>query len=152
MTTCPCAPNLSPMTVQPIRYNVKEVDLSARFGQSTVVVASPALAAETIIASLAFGGFGDTSVQAGVDLTGWAAFVVGTSGTTVDLRLRQTNVTGSVVAATDVVNVSAGNKYALTVVGFDPSPGVATYVLTMQVANGAAASTVSATELRGVVI
>lgn len=137
---------------QPITSNVVHEDLQGRFPVTTTVVASPALAAETIIASLAIPNFGDTPILSGVTLGGWAAYVVGTSGTTVTLRIRQTNVSGTVVSSTDAINVNAGNKMVTDVLGVDATPGVATYVLTMQVANGAAASTVSATQLRAIVI
>ena len=137
---------------QPITENVQRVDLSARFPSSTTVVASPAAAAETIIASLAIPSFGDTTILSGVILTGYAAYTVGTSGTAVTLRLRQTNVAGTVVATSGALTKSAASLYADDINGVDAAPGVATYVLTMQVTAGAAASTVSAVILSAVVV
>lgn len=140
---------------QPITSNVVHEDLTGRFATTTTVVASPALAAETIIASLAIPAFGDTPILSGVLLQGWAAYTVGTSGTAVQLRIRQTNVAGTVVVATGALTGSqhgAGILSADDIQGFDAAPGVATYVLTMQVTAGAAASTVSAVLLAATVI
>lgn len=137
---------------QPIRVNVANTDLGARFPYTTTVVASPALAAETIIASLAVPSFGDTQILSAVYLTGWAAYTVGTSGTAVQLRIRETNVSGTVIVATGALNKTAANLYADDVNGVDAAPGVGTYVLTMQVTAGAAASTVSAVYLAAVVV
>lgn len=137
---------------QPITSSVVHEDLSGRFPVTTTVVASPALAAETIIASLAIPAFGDTQILSSVILAGWAAYTVGTSGTAVQLRIRQTNVSGTVVAATGALTKTAAQLYADDVGGNDAAPGVATYVLTMQVTAGAAASTVSAVFLAAVVV
>lgn len=137
---------------QPITSNVVHEDLTGRFPYTTTVVASPALAAETIIGQLAIPAFGDTTVQTAIILTGWAAYTVGTSGTAVTLRLRQTNVTGTIVATTGALTKTAASLYADDVNGVDATPGVGTYVLTMQVTAGAAASTVSAVLLEAIVI
>jgi len=131
----------------PIRITSSGVDLSDRFAASTTVVASPAAAAETIIASLTLAG--NLSVKTGVLLTGWAAYTVGTSGTAVQLRLRQTQVAGTLVAATGALTGSQHGAAILTVddiQGLDASPVFPgqVYVLTMQVTAGAAISTVSA--------
>lgn len=140
---------------QPITENSQRIDLQARFPVSTTVVASPAAAAETIIASLAIPNFGDTSILSGILLQGWAAYTVGTSGTAVTFRIRQTNVAGTVVVSTGALTGSqhgAGILSADDISGVDAAPGVATYVLTMQVTAGAAASTVSAVCLAATVI
>jgi len=131
----------------PIRITSSGVDLSDRFAASTTVVASPAAAAETIIASLTLAG--NLSVKLGVLLTGWAAYTVGTSGTAVQLKLRQTNVSGTTVAASGAMTGSQHGAAILSaddVQGLDASPVFPgqVYVLTMQVTAGAAASTVSA--------
>jgi len=136
----------------PIRLNVVEEDLSARFPVTTTVAASPALAAETIIATLNIPNFGDTAVVSGIQLTGWAAYTVGTSGTAVTLRIRQTNVLGTVVSTTGALSKTAANLYVDDVNGTDATPGVATYVLTMQVTAGAAASTVSALSFSAIMV
>jgi hypothetical protein len=130
------------------------IDLRPRLVVSTVVVASPALAAETIIAQTA--AIGDVSVQQGVLLGGWAAFTVGTTGTAVRLRLRQTNVAGTVVADTGALTagVAAAALVAQDVEGFDAAavPPAQVYVLTLQVTGGSAVSTVSAVKLSGLIV
>jgi hypothetical protein len=143
------------MPPEKITSGAAGLDLSGRFVQSTTVVASPALAAETIIASLTIPNFSSLGLASGMWLSGWAAYTVGTSGTAVTFRLRQTNVAGTVVASSGALTGSqhgAGILSADDINGFDASPGVATYVLTMQVTAGAAASTVSAVFLSALVI
>jgi hypothetical protein len=140
---------------QPIRANIVNTDLSGRFPVTTVVVASPAAAAETIIASLAIPAFGDTPILSGVLLQGYAAYTVGTSGTAVQFRIRQTNVAGTVVVASGAMTGSQHGAAILSsddIAGFDVAPGVATYVLTMTVTAGSAPSTVSAVMLAATVI
>ena len=135
------------MPADPIRITSSGVDLSDRFAASTTVVASPAAAAETIIASLTLGA--NLSTKLGVLLTGWAAYTVGTNGTAVQLKLRQTNVSGTTVAATGALT---GSQHGAAILSADDIQGLDTapvfpgqvYVLTMQVTAGAAASTVSA--------
>jgi len=140
--------------VQPITNSALESDWSPRVIDTTAVAASPALAAETVIATLNIPNFGGIAVTQRIYLAGWAAFVVGTSGTAVRLRIRQTSVSGTIVADTDALTggVAAGNKLAQDVSGSDATPGVGTYVLTLQVTAGAAASTVSAVQLLALIV
>jgi len=138
----------------PIIYNSAELDLSQRFKRTTAIVASPVDATETIIASLTIAD--DLAIMQGVFLEGWAAFVVGTNGTAARLRIRQTNVAGTVKADTDALTggVAAAGKLAQDVLGFDTAavlPGQV-YVLTLAVTAATAASTVSAVMLRASVI
>ena len=139
---------------QPIREYSINFDLTDRIRVYTTVDASPALAAETVIATLNIGNFADIAVQSGIRVSGWAAFTVGTSGTAVRFRIRQTNVSGTVVADTGALTggIAAGNLAAQDVEGFDAGAGVAAYALTMQVTAGAAASTVSKLVLQAVII
>jgi hypothetical protein len=136
------------MPVVPIQETSAGIDFSQRVQVSTTVVGSPALAAETIIAQLTLQG--DVSVQRSVILRGWAAFTVGTSGTAVQLRIRQTNVAGTVKGDSGALTggVTAGNLLVESVAGVDTAPANTgqVYVLTLQVTAGAAASTVSAVE------
>lgn len=132
---------------EPIRQSVLDHDLSARVAQSAAVVASPALAAETIIASVTVARYGDLPIVSGVLLIGWCAFTVGTSGVSGQLRIRQTSVSGAIVADSGAVSETAANLDARTIVGFDAGAGVSVYKLTLQVASGAAPSTVSAVNL-----
>ena len=142
------------MPTEPITRTAVQLDLSSRILITTTVVASPAAAAETIIAQTA--PVGNLTVVSGVDLTGWAAYTVGTSGTAVRFRIRQTDVVGTVKADTGALTGSQHGAAILTaddVEGFDAAPAVGqVYVLTMQVTAGSAASTVSAVKLRAVVI
>jgi len=136
----------------PIEVTAAQIDLGQRFDRSVAVVASPALAAETIIATLTANT--DEAITEGVDLDGWAAYTVGASGTAATLRIRQTNVSGTVVATSGAVTRTAGQLVEHSVQGFDAAPALTgqVYVLTLQVTAGAAASTVSATKLSAMVI
>lgn len=140
------------MPAEAIRRSVVGDDLSPRLLSSTVVVASPALAAETIIASLTIPT--PLVVAAGVQLTGWAAYTVGTSGTAVTLRLRQTGLAGTVIASSGALTRAAASLQSDDVNGVDTAPVLPgqVYVLTMQVTAGAAASTVSAVLLSAIVV
>jgi hypothetical protein len=139
---------------RPINEGADAIDLSPRFVRSAVVVASPAAAAETIIAQTP--AIGDVAVIQGVRLSGWAAFTVGTNGTAVRLRLRQTNVAGTVIADTGALTggVAAANLVTYDVEGFDAAaaPPGQVYVMTLQVTAASAASTVSGVMLSGFVI
>lgn len=138
----------------PIGENAAGLDLSQRAAATTAIVGSPALAAETIIASLTLNT--DEQIMSGVMLRGFAAFTVGTSGTAVTLRIRRTNVAGAVVATTGALTggIAAAGLVAETILGFDTGAAVTgqVYVLTLQVTSGAAASTVSAVELDALVV
>ena len=139
---------------EPIRFDSMAVDLSNRVQATTTVGASPSAAAETIIGTLTLANFSELSVVKGVMLNAWAAFTVGTSGTAVTLKLRQTNVSGTTIASSGATTagISAGNLATLDVAGVDAGAGVAVYVLTMQVTGGAATSTVSALFVQGFVV
>jgi hypothetical protein len=131
-----------------IVVNGRGVDLSGRFAHSETVVGSPAAAAETIIGSVPIPS--GLTITNGVLLTGWAAFTVGTSGTACTLRLRQTNVAGTVKATSGALTggVAAANLVSFDIQGFDASPADSQiYVLTLTVTGGAATSTVSAVQI-----
>ena len=136
----------------PIRESSSVIDLSARFKAYKTVDASPADATETVIATLTLTDFGGPSVQSRIQLRGWAAFTVGGSGVSANLRIRQTNVSGTVIAATGATTVTAANLVERTVAGFDAAPGVGVYVLTLAVGSAVAASTVSALMLEAVIV
>lgn len=140
------------MPAEPIQLGGVALDLSPRVFVSETVVASPAAADETIIASVVVGG--NLSTALGVLLTGFAAFTVGGSGVSVNLKLRQTDASGTVVAATGAVTYTAADLGALTVHGLDNGQVAArqVYVLTMVVASGAAESTVSAVTLSAIAV
>jgi hypothetical protein len=136
---------------QPIRYDSISFDLSKRFPFTTTVAASPSASLETIIGTLTIPSFSDIAVVSGIELSGWAAYTVGTSGTAVTLKIRQTNVSGSTIVSTGALTRAAGSLAADDVNGVDTSP-VGVYVLTMTVTAGAATSTVSALQLSAVII
>lgn len=136
----------------PIDYSSALVDLSQRFQGTSTVVASPTDSTETIIASLTIADFGNLEVISGVRLHGFAAFTVGTNGVTANLRIRQTNASGTIVKATGGVIAVATNLLAMNVLGLDAAPGIKTYVLTLTVGSASAGSTVSAVHLAATVI
>ncbi len=140
------------MSPDPIRLSAKDVDLSLRVVRTGTVVASPAAAAETIIASLTV--VPDLVVGLGVVLNGYAAYTVGTGGTAVTLRMRRTDVAGAIVKASGAMTRTAANLAADDILAVDTGPTLPNqvYVLTMQVTAGAAASTVSAVELVAIVV
>ena len=143
------------MGTDAIRLASELADFTDRIKVTNSVVASPSAAAETIIAQTA--ALGSLRSGQSVMLDGWAAYTVGTSGTAVTLRLRQTNVSGTVIATSGALTGSqhgAGILTADDIAGLDASPtlGGQVYVLTMQVTAGAATSTVSAVFLRAFVL
>jgi hypothetical protein len=117
---------------------------------STTIVASPAAAAETTVAQIKVGSVADPT--SALDLSGWVAFTVGTNGTAVRLRIRNGSITGTVVADSGALTggIAAAALVAQDVEGFDTPGDVAslTYVLTVTVTAGSAASTVTAVKLR----
>jgi hypothetical protein len=136
----------------PIQQNILNHDLSARIQQYKTVDASPALAAETVIATLTLADFGNISVVSGIKLEGWAAFTVGTSGVSATMRIRQTNVSGTVIVTSGALTVAAASLVSVSVNGFDAAPGITAYALTLQIGSGAAVSTVSALQLAAMVV
>ena len=134
------------MTTDAIAVNARGVDLSARLVQNATVVASPALAAETIIGSITIPS--GLTILSGVWIHAWCAFTVGTSGTAVTLKIRQTSVSGSTLVSSGALTSTAANVNERSIDAFDTAPGDAQiYKFTMQVTGGAAASTVSALQL-----
>src|SRR5438045_7302819 len=109
------------MPIEAITRSAPGLDLSSRVVDTTVVVASPALAAETIIASLTIPAFNAQAVVQKVYLDGWCSFTVGTSGSAITLRLRQTNAAGTVVATTGALTggIAATNLVAQDIAGSD---------------------------------
>lgn len=135
------------MPVPPITQNSVGLDLTARMQLTTTVAASPAGASETIIATLTLNpGPAACSIQSGIMLNGWAAYTLGSTPTSCQLRIRQTNVAGTVVADTGAMtggHNTAGFLVADDVNGFDSGAGAAVYVLTLTVAGAGSASAVS---------
>jgi hypothetical protein len=136
----------------PIRVGASDVDLSARVFRSATVVASPSAAAETTIASVTVSG--DLATALGVLVVGFAAYTVGTNGTAVNFRIRQTDTSGTIIKATGATTATAANLGAQTIAGVDAGQVAArqVYVLTMTVTAGSAASTVSAVEIVAIAV
>jgi hypothetical protein len=137
---------------QPIQYDSAHLDLSARFFNSTVVAASPAAATETTIATLTLAG--DLAIGTGVYLFGWAAFTMGTNGTGATMKIRRTSTAGATIASSGITLGVATGIYQPAIMGIDPNPvpNTTVYVLTLTIANGSAASTVSAVNLTAVAV
>jgi len=132
----------------PITRNIVNDDMTGRFfGTSTVQNSPIAAAAETIIATVNVPDFGNTPILSGVRLHGWAAFTVGTNGTAATLKIHQTNAAGATVVSSGALTVTAANLVAFDVLGADAAPGVGTYVLTLQITNGSANTTISAVHI-----
>ena len=140
------------MPTPPITANAVNLDLSGRFFRTDTVAASPSAATETIIATLTIGS--QIAVVSGIYLFGFAAYTVGTNGVSVNLKIRQTDTSGTTIKATGAVTSTAANLGTMDLQGFDSSPTLPgqVYVLTMTVASGSAASTVSAAALYAVVV
>lgn len=142
------------MPAVPIGESAGGIDLQPRVPVSTTVVASPSAATETIIAQITLTG--DVAVLRSVIIRGFAAFTIGTSGANARLRIRQTNVSGTVVGDSGTLTggIAAGNVVVENVVGVDASPSNTgqVYCLTLTVGSAAAASTVSAVELDALVV
>jgi len=128
------------MSPIPIQVGGAQVDLSPRYYYTETVVASPSAATETIIATLTIDQ--DIALVEAVRLAGYAAFTVGTSGVSANLRIRRTDVSGTIVKASGAVTVVAGNLYAPAIVGMDEGLTVLNqvYVLTLTIGSGAAAA------------
>ena len=137
-----------------VQQSARFTDLSPRFVFSSTVVASPSGASETIIASVTIPS--GLVVNQGVILNGWAAYTIGATPTSCQLRIRQTSVAGTVKADTGAM--TGGHNTAAFLVaddvnGFDTAPADAQiYKLTLTVAGGSSASTVSAVYLAATVV
>jgi hypothetical protein len=137
------------------------LDCGPRFLTSSVVVGSPALAAETLVAQVT-GIDNQLSVSVGVFLSASLSFTVGTSGTAIRVRIRQgvTVGAGTVVADTGAITggVAAANLLAQDVQNVDTSAsggaGVAStsYHVSLQVTAGSAVSTVSQANIIALVL
>ena len=131
----------------PFQLNSQGVDLSTRFKETHAVVGSPALAAETTIASLTITD--DMQMANGALLEAWAAFTVGTSGTAATMKIHHTNASGATIASTGALTVVAANLVTFSCQGIDQAvvlPGQI-FIVTLQITAGAAVSTVSAVSL-----
>lgn len=136
----------------PFKYGGAVVDMSPRLFHTATVAASPAAAAETIIATLTIPE--DLGVVKGILLQGYCAFTAGTNGVSANVRIRRTDASGTIVKASGAVTVVAASLYDRSIEAFDTGPTLPgqVYVLTLTVASGSAASTVSAVTLMAQVL
>lgn len=138
----------------PTQSSARFADLSPRVVVSTSVVASPAGASETIIASVTIPS--GLVVNQSVILNGWAAYTLGSTPTSCQLRIRQTSVGGTVKADTGAMtggHNTAGFLVADDVNGVDAAPADGQiYKLTLTVAGAGSASTVSACFLVALIV
>lgn len=119
---------------------------------TNAITASPALAAETVVATLP--GVTLDSASRHVLLEAWIAWTVGTTAATGQLRIRQSTLTGTVVANSGILTqLTAAGLRTDSVFGIDQPGDVAgfTYVLTLQVPAATAISTISAAYLHATV-
>src|SRR6266496_3446213 len=121
------------MSPNPIQVAGVSVDLSGRWFENHTVVASPAAAAETIICSLTLPK--DLTIAKGVFLEAFAAFTVGTSGTNGNLRIRQTDASGTIIYASGGVTMAAASLQNLGGQGLDAAPSLTgqVYVVTLTI-------------------
>src|SRR5579859_2720486 len=132
---------------RPIALSSEVLDMSARFVESHAVAASPAGGSITTICSLTISA--DLVVTKGIFLEAFAAYTVGTNGVSGLLQIRQTNTTGTVIATTGALTVTAANLVAASCQGIDTAgvlPGQV-YVVCLTVGSGSATSTVSSVSL-----
>lgn len=136
----------------PFQISGAVVDLAPRVFQDKTVDGSPALAAETVIATLSMPT--DLAVGAGVLLIGFCTLTVGTDGVSIVTRIRRDSVAGTAIVASGATTATAATLVDRTIVGFDTGPTFPNevYVMTLTVASASAASTVSAVCLTGIVI
>lgn len=133
-----------------IRSSAESIDLGPRFFYSEAVAGSPATNAETIVCQVTVGS--DLATSVGSLIEGWLSFTAGTSGTAATVRVRSTNVSGTIIAATGALTVVATNLYQFDIRCVDETPTLPgqVYCLTLQITGGAAASTVSAAMLSAI--
>ena len=130
----------------PERLDARGINLGSRIVASATVVASPALAAETVICQVTAPSNLQTFSQ--VIIEGQAAWTQGTSGTAYHLRIRQTGTSGTSLFDSGAIAATATTLVNTGAMGIDTAPAAGqVYVLTLQVTGGAATSTVSAAAL-----
>lgn len=147
------AASLAGVGTDPIRFAAAFEDLSQRFVQSTAVVGSPALAAETVIAQLTVAEL--EAILSGVFLFAFAAYTVGATGTAVRFRIRRGGLAGAVVADTGAVTggVAAAALRADDLIGVDAAPVLPQlYSLTLQVTGATGASNVTGAALIAIAV
>jgi hypothetical protein len=138
-------------TYIPERLDARGINLGSRIVGSSAVAASPSGATETTVCTVTLPSNLQTFSK--VVLIGFAAFTIGTSGDHYTLKIRQTDTSGSTLYSSGTIAASAAALINSGALAFDTAPAAGqVYVLTLTVANGAAASTVSSTGLAAIVV
>lgn len=135
-----------------VKLDSLAADFTDRLFTDLTVDASPAAAAETIIATVNVASVPRSEM--GVLLLASAAWTVGTNGTGSTLKIRRTDASGSTRYSTGILPTAAGVLANQSIVVFD-AIGQAqnqVYVLTLTVTAASAASTVSAVTLAALVV
>jgi hypothetical protein len=134
------------MSPAPFRYDASVIDLGPRIFTTTAVTGSPALAAETIVATITTSG--DIAASKGAHILWALAWTVGTNGVSARYRVRRTDASGTTVYDSGVTTAGIAATALLHASGyaFDSGPTLPgqVYVVTLTVGSGSAASTVSA--------
>lgn len=148
-------------TADNVKYSAKLSDLSTRVASSSAIVASPATAAEVVVATIT-GIASDIPVMSGVFLTGGASYTIGTAGTSTHVRIRTgtTAGAGTIIADTGPLNAGVTQTALVSqdVQGFDTGasggsvPAVTSYCLTVSVSGASAASTVTQVNLTAIIV
>jgi hypothetical protein len=113
---------------------------------SNTVVASPAAAAETVIASLTL----PAVPSAAAYLWAFAVITGGTGATAANLRIRQTDINGGVVIQTTNIGTAAGSTTDYSLFSGIVGAAAQVYVLTVVMVNATGASTVQRVGLMAV--
>jgi hypothetical protein len=140
------------MSTDPYRLASLAADFKDRIFTDITVDASPAAAAETIIATV--GPISPLRADQSVVIFGWCSYTVGTSGVSGRLRIRRTDASGATKADTGLLTRTAGNLVDDSIIAVDAlgAVGNQVYVMTLTIGSGAAASTVSAVALVAVIV
>jgi hypothetical protein len=135
----------------PVQEGADSLDLGNAVVSSQTVVASPAAATETIIATLTVPVIRDDQE---VHIDGWCGYTAGTNGVTGQLKIRRTDASGSTKATGPAKTIVATQVYDASIAAKD-APGAVVnqvYVMTLTVGSGSATSTVSAVNLRALIV
>lgn len=123
----------------------------AVFVDSYAIVASPALAAETVVCSI--GGVSSTLPGQSIKLHGWVNFAAGTDASACAVQIRKDSVSGTALGTGATVGIvpdaeGLGIQCTYDTQDVNENVGGAVYVLTLLVADASAVSTVAGVHLQ----
>jgi hypothetical protein len=124
----------------PIELSGEGLDLSGRMFARLENNRSPANQTEAIVVTVPI--LGDLALVAGVIVVASIALRIGTNGTGHRLRVRRTDINGTLVADSTLIAGASAEPVTRCVLGFDaapPMPGLK-YVLTSETPNAVATS------------